>query len=151
MCQKLVMAIQVVVLILGGVFPWSMAAAQSAPSASLEEQLKAQYKLAKMGSDSNGPTVLEPGTLLVIQKGGILGVPQKNLAVCPSKYQDGNLHSPNALCTAMVKQVSSYFQAGGKVYPSKIDVNLKNEKISFGIVACDSCNGTTRRPPSSLR
>ena len=35
----------------------------------------AQYKLVKMGSDSNGPTVIEEDTVLDIQKGGVLGVP----------------------------------------------------------------------------
>jgi hypothetical protein len=126
-----------------------IAAAQNQAPPLLVEQLEAQYQLVKMGSDSVGPTVVDPGTVLVIQKGGILGVPRTALAVCPSKYQDGNLHGPSRLCAAMVKQVSSYFQPGTKVYPTKIDVNTKNERISFKIVACDSCNGTN--PPSYFK
>lgn len=135
--------------LLAGVFAAPAWAGQNAAPPSLAEQLKAQYKLVKMGSDAGGRTVVDPGIVVVIQKGGILGVPQKNMAICPSTYQDGDLHGPNGLCAAMVKQVSSYFQNGAKVYPSKIDVNLKSEKISFGIVACDSCNGTN--PPTYFK
>ena len=47
------------------------AEAQGAP-VSLQEQLSAQYKPVKMGSDSSGPSVITPGTVLAIQKGGIL-------------------------------------------------------------------------------
>ena len=39
-----------------------------------------------------------------------------------------------------------YFSVGEKVYPSNIAVDLKKEKISFGVVACDTCNQTN--PPT---
>ena len=39
-----------------------------------------------------------------------------------------------------------YFNVGEKVYPSNIAVDLKKEKISFGVVACDTCNQTN--PPT---
>ncbi|MGH9445350.1 MAG: hypothetical protein ACRD3O_06465 [Terriglobia bacterium] len=35
---------------------------------------------------------------------------------------------------------------GDKVYPSKIAINLKNERIAFSVVACDGCNGTNPPP-----
>jgi hypothetical protein len=38
---------------------------------------------------------------------------------------------------------------GDKVYPTKIDVNVDKAKISFTVVACDSCNGVN--PPSSMK
>ena len=41
----------------------------------------------------------------------------------------------------MLKDVSRYFEVGEKVYPTKIDVNVGKEKISFTVVACDDCNG----------
>lgn len=126
-----------------------VAEAQNQAPPSLVEQLGAQYQIAKMGADSGGPTLVQPGTVLVIQKGGILGVPQAALAICPSRYQNGNLHRPSRLCAAMVQKTSSYFQVGTKVYPTKIDVNLKNERVSFKIVACDSCNGTN--PPTYFK
>jgi hypothetical protein len=115
----------------------------------LQEQLLAQYKLVKMGSDSGGIAVVEPGTLLAIQKGGVLSVPWKAMALCPAKFQDNSLHSSAGMCAAMVKSVSRYFQKGDKVYPTKIEVNMDKAKISFTVVACDSCNGVN--PPSSMK
>jgi hypothetical protein len=159
MCQRLAIVAQVVALIVGGIVPCSVTAAQDAAPASLEEQLKAQYKPVKIGSDSNGPSVLEQGTVLVIQKGGVLGVPFGDATVFPSKYHDGNLHSPNSLLVKGMglglgralknSSQSRYFQVGEKVYPRKIDVSLKNEKITFAIVACDACNGTS--PPTFFK
>jgi len=138
----------------------------------LQEQLQAQYKSVKMGSDSNGPTVLEEGTVLAIQKGGILGVPYSNPKGCPAKYENANLKPPSGWCTQSrggggkiggflknkipgSSNVSDsktstsdtrYFKKGEKVYPSNIAIDLKNEKIAFGVVACDTCNKTD--PPT---
>ena len=49
----------------------------------------------------------------------------------------------------MLKDVSRYFQIGEKVYPTKIDVNVNKAKVSFTVVACDSCSGTN--PPTSMK
>jgi hypothetical protein len=132
--------------ILAAVLSWVGAAAQTAPPVSLQEQLNAQYQLAKMGRDSNGPSVVEPGTVLTIQKGGILGVSQATVVICPAKYQDGNLNSPKGICATAVNKSSRLFKVGENVYPTKIDVNLQNDKIEFFIVACDSCKNTD--PPT---
>jgi hypothetical protein len=107
----------------------------------LQEQLSAQYKAVKMGSDSGGVAVVEPGTLLAVQKGGVLSVPWKAMALCPAKFQDNSLHVSAGFCAGMVKTVSKYYQIGDRVYPTKIDVNVDKAKISFTVVACDSCNG----------
>jgi hypothetical protein len=115
----------------------------------LQEQLSAQYKLVKMGSDSGGVAVVDPGTLLAVQKGGVLSVPWRAMALCPAKFQDNNLHPSAGMCAAMVKSVSKYFQKGDKVYPTRIEVSLDKGKISFTVVACDSCNGVN--PPTSMK
>lgn len=116
---------------------------------SLQEQLSAQYKLAKVASDSGGFTVVNEGTLLTIQKGGVLSVPWTSLTLCPAKYQDNALHASVGFCAGMLKNVSRYFKVGDKVYPIKIDVNLDKAKITFTVVACDSCNGVN--PPTSMK
>jgi hypothetical protein len=131
------------------IIPMSRASAQ-APS--LQEQLAAQYTLVKMGADSNGPAVVEAGTVLNIKKGGILSVPYGDTSVVPTKYQDGTVHSPNS---ALMKgigfglgkigktQTTAFFQVGNKVYPSKIAVNSAKDQVVMSIVACDSCNNTS--------
>ena len=73
MRQKIELAVLVVALMVVGIMP-SLVLAQ-APAVSLEDQLKAQYTLVKMGTDSSGAAVVEQGTILVVKKGGILGVP----------------------------------------------------------------------------
>ena len=108
---------------------------------SLQEQLTAQYQVAKVSGQGGGNYgVTTPGTLLTIQQKGVLGVPWKALTSCPAKYQDNNFHASVGFCAGMLKDVSRYFQVGEKVYPSKIDVNVGKEKVSFTVVACDSCN-----------
>lgn len=127
------------------------AVGQAAGQVALADQLKAQYTMVKMGADSHGTAVVEPGTVLNIQKGGILGVPYSDTSVTPTHYQDGQVHTPNALVQkgigAFMKKVGKeqnthLFQIGEKVYPSHIDVNAQKDSVTMGIVACDSCNNT---------
>ena len=114
----------------------SFAAAQAV---TLQEQLNAQYKSVQMAG--NGTVVAEPGTLLAVQKGGIISVPWKAVVHCAAKFQDNTLHPSTGFCAGMMKSVSQYLQKGNKVYPLKIEVNLDKAKISFQVVSCDSCNG----------
>ena len=115
----------------------------------LQEQLVAQYQVAKVKADSSGYGVVDPGTLLTIQKNGVLAVPWRAMTMCPAKYQDNAFHPSVGFCAGMLKDVSRYFQTGEKVYPTKIDVNVNKAKVSFTVVACDSCSGTN--PPTSMK
>jgi len=119
------------------------AAAQLAPTASLSDELAAQYKLVKIAADSSGLEVTEAGTVLMVKKGGVLSFPPNDAAVLATKYENGSIHSPSAVVTGLFKQnVSTRFlTAGERVYVTKLDINMKAEKISFSIVECDSCNG----------
>src|SRR5580693_651951 len=127
----------------------------SAQAPTLQEQLAAQYKVVKMGSDTSGYAVVDAGTLLAIQKGGILAVPYGDQNVLVSKYEGGTINGPNSLALMGRKsimgkfgkeQTTHLFQVGDKVYPMKIDVNVAKDTVSLGIVACDTCNKTD--PPT---
>jgi hypothetical protein len=133
----------------------SAAVAGAQATVSLQEQLAAQYKAVKMGSDTGGASVVDPGTLLAIQKGGILGVPYTDKTVLTTKYENGTVHGPNAALTEARKRVFGHFsqtqsegqtthlfQKGDKVYPTKVDVNLDKDTVTLAIVACDTCNKT---------
>jgi len=142
----------VVVVVFATMFPLSRAGAQSV---SLQEQLAAQYKAVKMGSDTSGYSVVEKGTLLEIKKGGILGVPYSDNSILSTKYEGGTVHSPNTLLTKGLgfgmkkfgkEQTTHLFAAGDKVYPSKIEVDLNKDDVAVTIVACDTCNKTD--PPT---
>ena len=154
MRQKIKMAVLVVVLIVVGITP-GMVVAQ----VSLLDQLSAQYKLVKMGADTSGPSVVEAGTLLAIQKGGTLGVPYTDKTVLTTKYEGGTVHTPSSVAvqarkalfghfsqTASEGQTTHLFAKGDKVYPTKIDVNLAKDSVTMNIVACDTCNKTD--PPT---
>jgi hypothetical protein len=126
-----------------------------AQAVSLQEQLAAQYKLVKMGSDTSGYSVVEKGTLLAIQKGGILGVPYGDSQVPATKYEGGTVKGPSGLSLLGRKsvmgrfgkeQTTHLFPSGDKVYPTKIEVSLDKDTVAVGIVACDTCNKTD--PPT---
>src|SRR5215469_14433674 len=125
----------------------------------LREQLAAQYKLVKMVSDTGGYSVVEEGTLLAVEKGGVVGVPYSDKTVLTSKYENGTVHGPSVVKaearkallghfsqTASEGQSTHLFRKGDKVYPTKIDVKLDKDVVVMGIVACDTCNNTD--PPS---
>jgi hypothetical protein len=132
--------------------PLSLASAQAV---SLQEQLAAQYKLVKMGSDTSGYSVVEKGTLLAVQKGGILAVPYGDQNVLANKYENGAIHAPNTLSLMGRKsimgkfgkeQTTHLFAVGDKVYPMKVDVNVAKDTVTLEVVACDTCNKTD--PPT---
>lgn len=99
--------------------------AQTPKPPSLKEQLEAQYM---------------PATVLVVQKPGILGVPISSGKMCAARYQDNNLKPSEVACTAPLKDNARPLTVGEKVHPSEIQVNVTQEKISFWVLECDSCN-----------
>jgi hypothetical protein len=152
MSRKTVALISGILLAVSTMFFLSFATAQ-APT--LQEQLAAQYKIVKMGSDTSGYSVVDKGTLLAIQKGGILGVPYGDQNVLSSKYENGTIKGPSSLGLMGRKsimgkfgkeQTTHLFATGDKVYPMKIDVNLAKDTVTMEIVACDTCNKTD--PPT---
>jgi len=129
-----------------------------AQAPSLQEQLAAQYKLVKMGSDTSGYSVVDKGTLLAIQKGGILGVPYSDQSILSTKYESGTVHTPSTILSKGIgfgmkkfgkEQTTHLFATGDKVYPSKIDVNVAKDTVTLSIVACDTCNKTD--PPTYMK
>jgi hypothetical protein len=86
---------------------------------------------------------------LVVKKENILAVPSTDLTILPTAYKDGAIHPPNSFFAGMVKNPGNTrpLSVGEKVYVYNLDVNLKNEKIQFFLIDCDSCNGTTGTVP----
>ena len=141
-----------VVLLAAMIFPMALASGQAA---TLQDELTKTYKLVKIGSDTSGYSVVEEGTVLAIQKGGILAVPYSDSSDFKTKYQDGQIKSPGGLSVLGRKSImgrfgkeqqTHLFAKGDKVYPTKIDVNVGKDSVTMGIVACDTCNKTD--PPT---
>jgi hypothetical protein len=149
MRQNIQKAVLIIGLIALGIAPTRVLAQATV---SLEDQLKAQYTLVKMGADSGGAAVVEQGTILVVKKGGILGVPYSDQSILSTKYENGGVHSPNALVSKGIgslmgkmgkTQTTQFFQVNTKVYPSRIAVNLPKDQVLMSIVDCDSCNNVS--------
>jgi hypothetical protein len=132
---------------------------------SLQEQLAAQYKLAKLASDSSGYQIVEEGTLLSVQKGGMLGLPYKAAHSPSDTFQNGTVKAgtmdsaatskagklgtklcglthkcPQSPDAANDDTSTKFFKVGDKVYATKIDVKLDKDTVTLGIVSCDTCN-----------
>jgi len=146
MKRNLSRPLAVVAVLVAALIPWNQARAQApSPDAPLAEQLKALYKVTKFGAVAKGFTVLSPGTVLVIRKAGILGVPPANVAFGDSIYRDGELHQPTAGNRTIIGNVTRFLQVGEKVYVQTVDVNLKSDRVTLFIVECDSCNGVDQQ------
>jgi hypothetical protein len=146
MKRKFTWLVQSFAVIFSVINPLGMACAQTQlpPDAPLTDQLKALYKVTKFGLDGGGFTVLSPGTILVIQKGGIVGVPPANITMGIAVFKDGDLKQPSAGNRMFLGNVTRFLQVGEKVYVQKVDVNLKSDKVQLTIVECDQCNGVNQ-------
>ena len=123
------------------------AAAGAQTSVTLQEQLDAQYRVAKMAG--GGTVVVEAGTVLVVQKAGVKAMPFNAIPKCPAKFEDNTLHLATGFFCTSAMALQNYFQKGDKVYPLKMEVNPGKEKIVFRVVACDECNGAN--PPTGFK
>ena len=125
--------------------------AQNQAIPSLQELLQSQYKVTTTGSDAEGFRVIEPGSVLVIKKEGIIATPHasphgiafKLPKVCNNTFKNGVLQSPKACSSTTIG--SKFLSSGEKVYITKFEVNPKSNKITMNLVECDSCNGVTGR------
>jgi len=154
MGQKLERKIAATLVMMGATLLLSPLASAQA-TVTLQDQLAAQYKVVKMGSDTSGYSVIEAGTLLEVKKGGILGVPYSDTSVQSTKYEGGTVHTPNSVLSKGIgfgmkrfgkEQTTKLFPVGNKVYPSKIEVDTTKDTVAMTIVACDTCNKTD--PPT---
>lgn len=142
--------IRVAVMLLGGLLCGNSIAAQDAPDAPLADQLKKEIKITQLGTDSNGTSVTDAGTVLVLKKGGVYGVPQSTaVIVAPSTFKDGQLHQPGLVQKSVILKISKLLTVDEKVYVTKIDVKAKDDKVVLTIFECDSCNNVQN--PSSYK
>jgi hypothetical protein len=143
-------AMGVAMVLLGGLLCGNAAAAQDAADAPLVDQLKKEIKVTQLGTDSNGTSVTDAGTVLVLKKGGVYGVPQDTaVIVAPSTFKDGQIHQPNVVQKSVILKISKLFTVDEKVYVTKIDVKAKDDKVVLTITECDSCNNVQN--PSSYK
>jgi len=127
---------------------------QSAPS--LQDLLKTQYKVTTTGSDVYGFKIIEAGTVLTLMKPGVIAVAQPPAGqvrfnpfakMCNSTFKNGNL-TGGKNCP-MAAEGAKYLEKGSKLYLTKMEVKSKENKITFNLIECDTCNGA--QAPSSMK
>jgi len=150
--RRVIHAAVAAILILAGLNATAFVQAQAAPS--LQELLTTQYKLSTTGSDSYGFKVIESGTIVALQKGGVIATPfavENGLnpfqRSCTNTFKGGAL-TVARMCT-MTTERTRYLDRGWKLYVTKIEVNEKQGKVSFSLVECDICNN--QAGPLSMR
>jgi len=120
-----------------------------AAAPTLQDLLKTQYKLTRAGSDSGGFKVLEPGTVVVTKNPAIMATenagphtPSKDLfGLCNNTFKHGALSVKRGCAAASLG--AKFLPVGDKLYITKFEVKEKDNKISFNLVECDTCNGTS--------
>ena len=115
-------------------------AQNTSSSPSVQEQLEAQYPLAKMTA-RGGCTVTNQETGLALQKAGVAALPQSSSSpMCASHYRNGNFTKPGFKCTYflnMTHQSLVNLEKGDKVFPTKLEIDKDDVKISFGYCSGD--------------
>lgn len=126
-----------------------MGQSPDAAAPNLQDLLKTQYKLTRVGSDSGGFKVLEPGTVVVTKNPGIMATanngphtPSKDLfGLCNNTFKHGALSVKKGCATTSLG--SKFLPVGDKLYITRLEVKQKDNKISFNLVECGTCNGNS--------
>jgi hypothetical protein len=103
------------------------------PSASIEQQLRSQYRIASVGG--NG-VVVRPGTVVVVQKDGITALPSPGDWPCNS-YKQGTRIKQSTMCAvnySISKDQTRPLQVGEKAYLTAIQV--KPTEVVFKLQTC---------------
>lgn len=121
----------------------AQASSQTTPS--LEDQLAAQYPLAKI-TNQGGCTVTNPDTSLALQKPGLGALPAKTYSpMCATHYKDGGFKASGFKCKYwlnMSKQEPVNLQKGDKVFPTKFEIGKDALKIDIGYCSGDPPQAT---------
>jgi hypothetical protein len=112
----------------------------------LQESLRGKYELTKTGLDR--VRITKPGTVLVIQAGGISGDLATDLTFLNNKVIDGKVAQAGGFAASMQdKKTSRVFKPGEKAYVFKIDV--KKNGVEFFLISYDTFDvnlkGSTRQ------
>jgi len=129
----------VAIRVLGVVLCAATLAAGQDQKANLQRSLESQYVFTRAGAGN--VNIITPGTVLVIQKDGMIGDGQSTvrLTSTPNNYKDGRFKHGIVGAILNVEGVRP-FQTGERVYLLKIEV--KDSDVVFTVLSCDPIDGT---------
>lgn len=114
----------------------------------LAAELKQHYRLATAKLRVNGVVSIEPGTILLVQKEGIVSFEQKDSSfapLCPTEYREGELHADQTLsCTSLTAGSRRVLKLAEPVCVTAIEVSESHDTVTLFLATCDRV-----RPQSS--
>jgi len=117
------------------------------PSQSVEQQLRKQYVLTRVGT--NG-VVAQAGTVLTVQADGIKASPASYMLFWPNNYKKGGgrVKQPLVSAKAGISKVDRgairFFQMGEKAY--LVEMEIRDADVVFSIQSCGVCNPSGTDP-----
>lgn len=113
----------------------------AADESGLAEALRQHYKLASPRLSVNGDSTIEPGTILVVRKEGIVSFGDKDASyasLCPSEVEDGAVRAPrNPACTTLAPASRRLLKPSERVCLTAIDVAESLDTVSLFLATCN--------------
>ena len=107
----------------------------------LAAALKQHYKLASPRLNVHGVSSMNPGTVLVVQKDGIVAFEDADSSyarLCPSEFRGGRIHTPGSLaCTSLAPKSKRFLKVSEPVCVTAIDVSEMSDAVTFYLATCD--------------
>jgi hypothetical protein len=128
------------------------ARANEATESGLATVLRQHYKLATLHLEADGRLKFEAGTVLTVQRGGIMSFETDDPSIatlCPSKVRGETVQGPtNIACTKLAPVSRRAFRVSETVCVTAIDVNAPADELSMILVTCDPYNAVPKNKTS---
>jgi len=148
MVSRFHILVAVTLLSLGGFAARANEATEGGPATVLRQH----YKLATLHLDADGRLQLEPGTVLTVQRDGIMSFETADPSIamlCPSKVRGETVHGPTDIaCTKLSPVSRRALRISEMVCVTAIDVNTPADELSMMLVTCDPHNVVPRNKTS---
>jgi hypothetical protein len=128
------------------------ARANEATESGLATALRQHYRLATLHLNADGTLKLEPGTVLTVQRGGIMSFETDDPSIamlCPSKVRGETVQGPTDIaCTKLAPVSRRAFRVSETVCVTAIDVNAPTDELSMVLVTCDPYHAVPKNKTS---
>jgi len=106
----------------------------------LRDQLTDVYGLTKLNADSSGASSTDAGTVLVVQKEGILAFPPSQVIAGETTFKNGEIQHAYVGQVFLGKHTRN-FPVNDKVQVTGITLDAKEDKVVLLLAECAACNG----------
>jgi len=132
-------ALALAALTILSLFPIKLAMAES-DSSPLVAQLTRTYKLASPAIETDGSATFVGGTILLVQRPGVVGYNYANIAleeICPARLEEGQLTPPRSVvCTVPARQSRKAFPVADPVCVTAFRLSEATDQLSIHLIEC---------------